>query len=243
MGAEVALQLRDMPDVSKRLQRQASSALLAMDRGAVTYLWAENEPLLNVIWPSVPSDKEFALLRRRLIASCGIWENSTNHLWLVPEERSRVPSPDEIARYLPWTMKALEATGTRITILLGSRSVWVWRPDIKPMKVNGKLFAWRDMWLVYPMLHPSHVGKREAPDWEQGLTRLGRIVKDDNLLWWLESHCMKCGNPLYMYDKDAVPWCQEHIQEGFKLQREAHEKWATLSIHATNGELFPPGKS
>lgn len=241
LGTEVAISMRPVPPVSVSLQRQASAALLSMDRDAITYAWATNEPRLNVIWASVPTDNHYRLMLRRLVAACGIWENDTNHLWLVPHEMTKTPTPDEVARYLPWTMKALEATGARTTILLGSRSVWLWRPDMKPVNVNGKLFVWRDRWMVYPLLHPQNVDKRAANEWDRQLSRLGQIVRDDNILWWLESGCMKCNQPLYMYDPDGVPWCQEHIKEGLKLQREGSEKWATLSIHAISTQLFPSG--
>jgi hypothetical protein len=159
-------------------------------------------------------------------------------------EKKEAVSTEDIAAYLPWFMKGLEATGCRYTLLLGSRSVWAWRPDIKPVKANGNLYVWRDVWKVYPMPHPGYLTQREAPEWDQLLHRLGKFVREDqSILWQLESHCMTCGNPLYMYDPDGVPWCRDHIQEGLKLQKKGADKWATLSIHATSGVLFPPGES
>lgn len=243
LGAECAISMREVPTVSTGQQRQVNSKLVSAFRYAIQYMLVPDAQL-TVVWPSVPSNSDHALVRRRLISSLGIWESRTNHLWLVPEERDRAVSPDDIAVHLPWFMKAMEVTGCKYMLLLGSRSVWAWRPDLKPVKVNGQLFVWRDTWLVYPMPHPGNLTKREMPEWEAQLSGLNRIIKEDqSILWRLGSSCMNCGNPLYMYDPDGVPWCKDHIQDGLKSQRKAAEKWATLSIHATSGTLFPPGES
>lgn len=242
LGAEVAISMRDTPTVSKGQQRKVNSQLVSAFRNAIPYTLVD-EALVTVVWPSVPADKDMALLRRRLIAACGIWEARTNHLWLVPEERDRAVTPDEIAAYLPWFMNGLEATGCKYTLLVGSRSVWAWRPDIKPVRVNGRLYIWRDTWLVYPIPHPMNVTKREAQEWDDMLTRLGNIIREDELVRQLGEHCMKCGSPVHMYDPDGVPWCRDHIQEGLRLHKEATKKWGMLTINATNGVLFPPGES
>lgn len=241
LGADVAISLRDLPVADRRIQRRANASLVSDWRNAVQYIYSE-DARLNVIWPTVPSDKDFALMRRRLVAMAGIWDTHCNHLWLLPEERTRFPSPDETARYLPWFMHGLEATGVRPTLLLGSRAVWAWRPDLKPQEVNGKTFVWRDSWVVYPMLHPMNVARQDETLWEDGLARLRALLTTDDLLWWLGDKCIKCGSPIYMFDPDGVPWCREHIQAGLKSQREGAGKWATLTIHATSGELFQAGE-
>lgn len=241
LGAEVAISMRDLDPPDKRIQRRVNASLVSTYHDAIQYIYAEYATL-NVVWPTVPSNKDFAMMRRRLLSMTGVWDNQTNHLWLLPKERSKFPAPEETARYLPWFMQGLEATGVRPTILLGSRSVWAWRPDLKPKDVNGKTFLWRDSWMVYPMLHPMNVTRQDETAWEDGLARLKGLLATDDLLWWLGDRCINCGNPLYMYDPDGVPWCRDHIQSGLKSQREGAGKWANLTIHATSGELFQAGE-
>jgi hypothetical protein len=196
-----------------------------------------------LVWPSVPDQTDMGIMRRRLIAGCGIWGQQVNHLWLVPESRTTAVTPEDIALYMPWFMKAMEVTGCQYMVLLGSRSVWAWRPDLKPLLVNGHLYAWRDTWLVYPLPHPGFITKREMPDWDMLVARLGNMVREDNFSHYLGAGCMKCQSGVYMYDRDGVPYCRTHIEDGFKAQRKGKEKWGTLTINATNTQLFPTGES
>ncbi len=241
LGAEVAISVRPVPPLSVRDQRHTNQSLLRNFPDAETYTYAR-DPKVTVIWPTVPDDKHLAFMRRRLVSGCGIWETQTNHIWLVPEAISKAPTPEQVARYMPWTMKALDSTATRFTVLLGSRSTWAWRPDLKPSQVNGKLYLWREQFYVLPLPLPMSTNKQEAQDWDIWLAKFGRIIKEGedrtNLLWQLGSACMKCGGGVYLYDKDGVPWCQDHAEQGLKLQKEGVKKWGMLTINATCDGLF-----
>jgi hypothetical protein len=245
LGAEVAISVRPVPPVTTRQQRQVNSSLVTNFPDAETYTLVPDAKV-TVIWPTPPDDKHLAFVRRRLVSACGIWDHQTNHVYLVPEPLAKAPTPEQVARYMPWTMKALDATGCRFVILLGSRAVWVWRPDLKPVNVNGKMHVWRERFYVLPLPLPLSSNKQESSDWDTWLAKFGRVIKEGedraNLLWQLGSHCMKCGGPLYMYDKDGVPWCRDHAEAGLKLQSEGVKKWGTLTINATCDGLFRLGE-
>lgn len=245
MGATVALDIRDVPSPNPLLgsRRRVNASLLRGHPDAEPYEWADKPATLTLIWPSLPKDSDRIAVRRAATANAGIWPEHVNHLWLVPHVMDRQPWPLTIAEYLPWLMEALWVTDTRWVVLLGSRPVWTWRPDLKPKDVYGKVGVWRDRWYVYPMDHPNNVDRRSADQWNYQWLQLGKLMKHDHLVSTLNEHCISCGNPLYMYDGDGIAWCQTHTQDGLKSQRKASEQWAQLSINATQLGLLPPGDS
>lgn len=199
-------------------------------------------PWVTVLWDyAQPYDSPSRTSMRRSLAEFGVWEPRVSHLWCVPEALGRPPLAQDLATYRPFLLNALSAAGSKYVILVGTRPMWMWRPEMKLKMVQGKMFVWRSRYMVYPVANPLAMQKHEYRSWRNQIEKFCYYVMNDMDTEAVSADCIDCGERVYWYDADGVPWCREHYEAGEALERKGVREWQTQVINAGNREMFPDG--
>jgi hypothetical protein len=116
----------------------------------------------------------------------------------------------------------IAAVDPRMTLLVGKKTVALWRDDVVLKFFSGEWAIWRGRWAVSPV--PSQDASRGGRDVERGLKRLVNGLEDngedhDGMLHQLTIACAGCQGTAYAWDEDAVGWCRAHAKKGLNGRR------------------------
>ncbi len=110
----------------------------------------------------------------------------------------------------------LTAANCPLVLLVGAGAVSAWRSDVKIEHMRGLMGVWRDMWTVAAVETPDVVNRREGAtlrEWMQTVAAAIDVLHGD-MLAGMGTRCInpKCTEPVFGWDKDAMPWCQRHLE-------------------------------
>jgi hypothetical protein len=185
----------------------------ALDPGDKEYEFPEQERTtrVTIVWDHFHPPRSFPRTTLRSTLGSGhVYDDDVAHVWGVPRDLGRPPLESEIAAYRERTLAAIEAAECPHVMLLGKAAIALWRPDLKPMQVTGGTFLWGNKW-VYPTIHPSAIAMdgQNLQIWREGMRGLARGIFDGEVQYGYT--CIKCGDAVDAYDRNAVPYCREHF--------------------------------
>ncbi len=152
------------------------------------------------------------------------------------EGTPRPAAPTEVAACRSNLLDALDAANVRYVMLSGVAATRSWRADLPLADVAGRLFVWRDRWLVMPTFSLQGVmtGAQDGVQWRDHVRQFSYIVNEDVGLDALSRACIECGDGLYAYDDDGVPYCRAHFN--LKGSAKTDKKWTDKN--ARQGRLL-----
>lgn len=247
LGADVAVnQLPVQPWTSvgrRRINAKLYNQFLqGNDRGDSMYDFSESAPLISIVWdrPNTITDASRRLMRRTLVEA-HVWEPVVSHLWCCPVP-GKAATTTELATFRPWLLEGVQAAGARHVLLVGSRALWMWRPELRLSTTQYGQYLWRQRQVVMPVLDPAGCTKAEFVVWQQAVVKFARAAKaDEDYLVQGGCHAMvnkvTCVEAPYWYDSDGVGWCRGHAEDGVKAQEKGVEKWRQLTTQAGQQSL------
>ena len=245
-GADINVRIQPIPSDKSSIhdRRKINASLISKfkDRDVTPYEWATDKPMLTVVWDYAQPETNPSRIRlSRLLAECRLPTSHVAHLWCVPEALGKPPLAQELAMYREWLIKGLYASGSKYVLLVGTRPMWVWRPELRMKEVQGRFYIWKQAFVIMPVSNPLSVlaSKHEYTEWVESIRRFCGAVLTDTDTEHLSSTCIKCENSVYWYDSDGVPWCREHFEDADKAQAKGVREWRTRQIDAGNISMFP----
>jgi hypothetical protein len=113
-------------------------------------------------------------------------------------------------------MTAMTAANAPLVLLVGAGAVSAWRSDVRIEHMRGLVGVWRDMWSVAAVETPDVVNRREGAtlrDWMRTVVEAVDLLHGD-MLSGMGTRCLdkKCTEPVFGWDKEAMPWCKRHLE-------------------------------
>jgi len=148
------------------------------------------------------------------------------------EDMPRPPSVREMAHCRDNLLQSISAADSKYLLLMGASAVRAWRSDVRLGDVAGRLFIWRGRF-VWPMFSVQAVIRGTFPvrDWRTQLAQFGQIVADDAGVDALYPSCIECGESVYGYDIDGLPWCAEHLASHVASATTQDAGWAKHQVN------------
>jgi hypothetical protein len=134
------------------------------------------------------------------------------------------PSPEMVDLWQPFVLRALDAADVDFILLHGSVALQAFRFDIKISQAVGRQFIWQRRWFVTPVASANSVlrkdGQPEA-EWRRAIVAFADRVNDNHGLNGLSDTCLLCGNFMYAWDDDGVPYCRDHFEKNWRRHEAA----------------------
>lgn len=241
-GAEFAVNLLPRPELPRsRVLIDVSKVnrkLSEFDNEAVPYEFPLDPPSVVALWPRAYSKgSQGRVVLRRVLGAGGLDERQVAHVWCLPREGKGAVLAQDIAKYWIHAVSAIFAANPTHVILIGSPAVSMWRRDLKVMQVNGHTYTWRNRFIVVPIMSPLSVlaDRRNLDEWRRGVNDFLMHYNEGN--FQLRNICVECNQQAASYDRDAVPYCQHHLNHMNRSQR-GHDEWTELANQSLQERLI-----
>jgi uracil-DNA glycosylase len=149
-------------------------------------------------------------------------------LYASPRVTGRPPTDHELRLDRPLLLEAIELVECRYVLMVGAQAFSEWRSDVRVGWSHGRLGLWKHRWFVYgvespdAMMHPQ----ADVRAWRQSLAAFASMVREQRTPITESAHgCVRCGDPVWGYDQDAVAWCKSHLDKGMKGTESTKKHW------------------
>lgn len=127
----------------------------------------------------------------------------------------RAPAVGEVNACRGHMLTQIELAGSPFVLVVGAVALdAVWRSDFKISDVHGKVFVLNDSYIIMPIHHPSWAlrnGRRAVEMITEDLKKWRKVTKGGaQSLRFLGKACSRCVHGATHYDRDGVPFCNDH---------------------------------
>lgn len=129
-------------------------------------------------------------------------------------------------------LRQLNVANCRYVFLAGGVATKCWRGDVNVSEVHGDTFLWMQRYVVMPIFHPSAILRDRSlkVPLRNDLTRYGFAMASGELM--PRSKCVKCIAWADRYDRDLVPYCEQHWKRYGGTWKKEMRKWKIQDVES-----------
>lgn len=149
----------------------------------------------------------------------------------------RPPTQDQQQACSSHMFGTIEASWSNYVLLVGAKAFNRFRSDLTITNHHGRVMVWLDQYAVMGIIHPA-AALRGKPHYKKviaaDLVKWRDVVMgEDSPLNHLSEECIKCGQTMYRWDRDGVPYCRRHYDQWGSVWKGERTRWLHRSEQLT----------